>query len=288
MKTVAIRHPMPYGDLSRQAVQRFATYDDLDRHNCTIEEREEYEPHLDQGSVVYAGVDYEAILRQAEGEADVVVWDGGNNDFSFYRPDLDIVVVDALRAGHETDYFPGEVNFRRADVLIISKCGSAQPGAVDGIRERAARYNPQAVLVGRLNRSPSGGWSSRWHLEVAGRPSAWSDSSQQLDTLSQQGIDDTADLLASRFAVARGGGNANTVSISVSGVDSLNDYARLSAYLKGLTAVVDVQARRVAGAEIDYALQLNGSIDDLTRTVSIGTVLEPIISETPGQFRLRQ
>ncbi len=161
-------------------------------------------------------------------------------------------------------------------------------GFFENVTAASRRYNPQAVLVGRLNRSPSGGWSSRWHLEVAGRPSAWSDSSQQLNTLSQKGIDDTADLLASRFAVARTGGTANSVSISVSGVDSLNDYARLSAYLKGLTAVVDVQAERVAGAEIDYALQLNGSLDDLTRTVSIGTVLEPIISETPGQFRLRQ
>lgn len=161
-------------------------------------------------------------------------------------------------------------------------------GFFENVTEASRRYNPQAVLIGRLNRSASGGWSSRWHLEVAGRPSSWSDSNPQLSQLAQQGIDDTADQLASRFAVARGSGSANTVSISVSGVDSLADYARLSAYLEGLTAVVSAQPQRVDGAEIDYALQLNGSIDDLTRTVSIGTVLEPIVTDVPGQFRLRQ
>jgi hypothetical protein len=161
-------------------------------------------------------------------------------------------------------------------------------GFFENVMAASKRYNPQAVLIGRLNRSTSGGWSSRWHLEVAGKPSAWSDSRQQLDKLAQQGIEDTADILASRFAVARGGGNLNTVSISVSGVDSLSDYARLSAYLRGLTAVVDVQVEQVAGAEIDYALQLSGSLEDLTRTVTIGTVLEPVISELPGRYRLRQ
>ena len=161
-------------------------------------------------------------------------------------------------------------------------------GFFENVTAASRRYNPQAVLIGRLNRSPSGGWSSRWHLEVAGRPSAWSGSDQQLDKLSQQGIDDTADRLATSFAVARGSGNSSTVSITVSGVDSLSDYARLSAYLKGLTAVDDVQIERVAGAEIDYALKLNGSLEDLTRTVSIGTVLEPVRSDTPGSYRLRQ
>jgi predicted GTPase len=129
-----------------QRVQRFATPGDLDDQDCTIEEREEYEPYVDMGIPIYAGVDYQAILDQAAANADLVLWDGGNNDFSFIRPDLDIVVVDALRAGHETDYFPGEVNFRRADVLVISKCGSAEPGAVDGIRERARKYNPDATI----------------------------------------------------------------------------------------------------------------------------------------------
>jgi hypothetical protein len=161
-------------------------------------------------------------------------------------------------------------------------------GFFENVMQASRRYNPQAVLIGRLNRSPSGGWSSRWYLNVAGKPASWSDSNQQLDKLSQQGIDDTADRLASRFAVAQGSGNANTVGISVSGVDSLSDYARLSAYLKGLTAVSGMQVRRVAGADIEYALQLNGSLDDLTRTVTIGTVLEPVASDMPGSYRLRK
>jgi predicted GTPase len=145
-RVAVIRHPMPYGNLDLQRVQRFVTPADLDEHQCTIEEREEYEPYVDMGIPIYAGVDYRAILDQASVDADIVLWDGGNNDFSFIRPDLDIVVVDALRAGHETDYFPGEVNFRRADVLVIGKCGSAAPAAVQGIRERAARLNPLAEI----------------------------------------------------------------------------------------------------------------------------------------------
>jgi predicted GTPase len=145
--TVAvIRHPMPYGNLDMQRVQRFATPEDLAEQRCTIEEREEYEPYVDMGIPIFAGVDYQAILDQAAADADIVLWDGGNNDFSFSRPDLDIVVVDALRAGHEIDYFPGEVNFRRADMLVISKCGSATGEAVDGIRERAQRFNPGAAV----------------------------------------------------------------------------------------------------------------------------------------------
>jgi len=145
-RVAVIRHPMPYGNLDMQRVQRFASPEDLAAQQCTIEEREEYEPYVDMGIPIYAGVDYRAILDEASADAEIVLWDGGNNDFSFIRPDLDIVVVDALRAGHETDYFPGEVNFRRADILIVSKCGSALPGAVDGIRERASRYNPKAVI----------------------------------------------------------------------------------------------------------------------------------------------
>ena len=145
-RVAVIRHPMPYGNLDLQRVQRFATPADLDEQQCTIEEREEYEPYVDMGIPIYAGVDYQGILDQASADADIVLWDGGNNDFSFIRPDLDIVVVDALRAGHEIDYFPGEVNFRRADVLVISKCGAAAPGDVAGIRERAARLNPAAAI----------------------------------------------------------------------------------------------------------------------------------------------
>ena len=124
-KVAAIRHPMPYGDLAKQAVQRFETYADLDKHECTIEEREEYEPHLDNGVIVYAGVDYEAILRQAEKEVDIVLWDGGNNDFSFYKPDLYIVVADPHRPGHELTYYPGETNLYLADVFVINKVDTA-------------------------------------------------------------------------------------------------------------------------------------------------------------------
>lgn len=145
-KVSVIRHPMPYGNLALQRVQCFLTEDDLDRHDCTIEEREEYHPYVKMGIPIYAGVDYRAILEEAQCGVDAVLWDGGNNDFSFIRPDLDIVVVDALRAGHEIDYFPGEVNFRRADVLVISKSETAIPGAVEDIRDRAADLNPDAAV----------------------------------------------------------------------------------------------------------------------------------------------
>ena len=120
-KVVAIRHPMPYGDLAKQACQRFETYADLDKHECTIEEREEYEPHIDNGFIVYAGVDYEMILREAEKEADVILWDGGNNDTPFYKADLHITLVDPHRPGHELTYYPGESNFLMADLLIVNK-----------------------------------------------------------------------------------------------------------------------------------------------------------------------
>jgi predicted GTPase len=147
LKPVVIRHPMPYGDLTAQRVERFATYEDLDRYETTIEEREEYEPHLDAGRVVYAGVDYEAILRAAEAEADVILWDGGNNDFPFYRPDLYIVVADPLRPGDEVRYHPGETNLRMADVVIINKIDSADPAAVDAVRARIAEANPDARIL---------------------------------------------------------------------------------------------------------------------------------------------
>ena len=146
-KVVAIRHPMPYGDLAAQAVQRFATYDDLDRHKCTIEEREEYEPHIDRDVVVYAGVDYERILRQAEKEADVVVWDGGNNDLSFLSSNLYIVVADPHRAGHELTYHPGEANLRAADVVVINKVDTADAEGVAHVRESIYSVNPQATVV---------------------------------------------------------------------------------------------------------------------------------------------
>jgi predicted GTPase len=144
---VVIRHPMPYGDLAAQRVQRFATYEDLDRFETTIEEREEYEPHIDAGRVVYAGVNYEAILRQAEQEADVILWDGGNNDFPFYRPDLYFVVADPLRPGDERRYHPGETNIRMADVVIINKIDSAQPAALASVRATIAELNPRATVL---------------------------------------------------------------------------------------------------------------------------------------------
>jgi predicted GTPase len=146
-KVAAIRHPMPYGDLVKQKVQRFATYADLDKHECTIEEREEYEPHLDNGVIVYAGVDYEAILRQAEQEVDIVLWDGGNNDFPFYKSDLNIVVVDPHRAGHEKSYHPGETNVRMADVFVINKVDTADPAKVIEVRNNIYDLNPKAIVI---------------------------------------------------------------------------------------------------------------------------------------------
>jgi predicted GTPase len=146
-KVVAVRHPMPYGDLVKQECQRFATYADLNRHKCTIEEREEYEPHIDRGVVVYAGVDYGTILRQAEKEADVIVWDGGNNDTAFFAPDLQITVVDPHRPGHEASYYPGETNLLLADVVVINKIDTADPEDVELVRENIASFNPSAIVV---------------------------------------------------------------------------------------------------------------------------------------------
>lgn len=146
-KVAAIRHPMPYGDLVKQAVQRFAEYSDLDKHECTIEEREEYEPHIDNGVIVYAGVDYERILRQAEQEVDIILWDGGNNDFPFYVPDLQIVVADPHRPGHEISYHPGETNSRLADVIVINKVDTAEPANVMRVRDNLRRVNPDAVFI---------------------------------------------------------------------------------------------------------------------------------------------
>jgi len=144
---VVIRHPMPYGDLAEQAVQRFARLEDLERHKCTIEEREEYEPHIVNGTVVYAGVDYEAILRQAEMEGDLILWDGGNNDTPFYASDLEIVVADPHRPGHELGYYPGEVNLRRADVVIVNKVDTAAAHNVDVVRDNVRQSNPKAAII---------------------------------------------------------------------------------------------------------------------------------------------
>ncbi len=150
LKVVAIRHPMPYGNLSEQKVQRFATIKDLEKHKCTVEEMEEYEPHVVRGNVIYAGVDYEAILRKAEKDpsgCDVVVWDGGNNDFPFYKPDLMITVTDPHRAGHELRYYPGEVTLRIADVVVINKIDSADPESINIVRESIEKVNPKAIVI---------------------------------------------------------------------------------------------------------------------------------------------
>ncbi len=146
-RVVAIRHPMPYGDLAAQACQRFAAYSDLDKHKCTIEEREEYEPHIDNGFVVYAGVDYEKIVREAEKEADVILWDGGNNDLPFYVPALHVVIADPHRAGHELLYHPGEANVRRADVVVVNKCDSAKEEDIRLVEENVRRINPRATVI---------------------------------------------------------------------------------------------------------------------------------------------
>lgn len=146
-KTVSIRHPMPYGNLAKQKVQRFAAISDLKKHDCTIEEMEEYEPHIARGNVIYAGVDYEAILREAEKEADVIIWDGGNNDMSFYKSDLTITVVDPHRAGHEMNYYPGRTNVLLADVVVINKIDSANLQSINDIRENVLKVNPTAKII---------------------------------------------------------------------------------------------------------------------------------------------
>jgi len=146
-KVAVIRHPMPYGDLVAQKAQRYENYDDMDKYDCTIEEREEYEPHIDRGNLVFAGVDYEEILRQAEQEADVIVWDGGNNDFSFYEADFSIVMTDPLRAGHEMTYYPGNVSIRMADLVVINKVETATPDGVNEVRENVRNLNPKAQII---------------------------------------------------------------------------------------------------------------------------------------------
>jgi predicted GTPase len=146
-RVVSVRHPMPYGDLVRQRVQRFAAMEDLDRQQCTIEEREEYEPHIVAGGVIYSGVDYGAILREAQEEADVILWDGGNNDLPFYRSDLEIVVADPHRPGHERKYHPGEANLRRAQVVVINKIDSAGPEGIEAVRRSVRELNPKAMVI---------------------------------------------------------------------------------------------------------------------------------------------
>ncbi len=147
INVVAIRHPMPYGDLAKQRCQRFASYEDLDKHECTIEEREEYEPYIEMGGVVYAGVDYEEILRNAEKEANVIIWDGGNNDYPFYKPDLHITIADPHRPGHELSYYPGEINLRMADIVVINKIDTAKEENIKKVEENIKKTNPSAKII---------------------------------------------------------------------------------------------------------------------------------------------
>lgn len=161
-------------------------------------------------------------------------------------------------------------------------------GFFDNVLAASARYNTSAVLIGRLNRSPSGGWAARWYLQVAGTPTAWTDSRSQLDDLAREGIADAADLLAARYAVAPAGGSSDRLSITVTGIDSLADYARAGNYLASLTSVAAIQVEQVDASGVRYALQLHGGLQDLTRTISIGTVLEPAADGIPGSYRLRQ
>ena len=147
LRVVALRHPMPYGDLAKQACQRFAEYADLDKHECTIEEREEYEPYINEGLVIFSGVDYEMILRQAEKEADVIIWDGGNNDFPFIKPNFHIVITDPHRAGHELKYHPGEANLRMANLVIVNKVDTAQPKNIETVLKNIKKVNPKATVI---------------------------------------------------------------------------------------------------------------------------------------------
>jgi predicted GTPase len=287
---VVVRHPMPYGDLVAQRVQRYATYEDLDRHETTIEEREEYEPHLDAGRVVYAGVDYEAILQQAELEADVVVWDGGNNDFPFYRPDLYIVVADPLRPGDERRYHPGETNLRMADVVLINKVDSAEPGAVDLIRRSVEELNPDAVIL-----------TARSDLTLVGAPIEGRRVVVVEDgpSLTHGGMPYGAGIVA-----ARRFGAARLVDPRPAAVGSIRDVLDRYPALEPLVPAMGYGPSQVAELEatlnaVDADLVLSATPIDLTRVLSLNKpitrvryelaeasgpalreVIEPIVSMT--------
>ncbi len=259
VKPVVIRHPMPYGDLVAQAVQRFETYDDLARHRTTIEEREEYEPHIDAGRVVYAGVDYGAILAQAEAEADVILWDGGNNDFSFYVPDLFVVVADPLRAGHELGYHPGETNFRMADVVIINKVDSADPADVATLRDRIAAVNPGAAII-----------SARSDLALVGEPIDGRSVVVVEDgpTLTHGGMRYGAGIVAARRFGAR---VVDPRPVAVGSIrETLDKYPELEPLLPAM-GYGDVQIddlRRTLDA-VDADLILSATPIDLTRVLQV-------------------
>jgi predicted GTPase len=262
---VVIRHPMPYGDLAVQRVQRFATYEDLDLHETTIEEREEYEPHIDAGRVVYAGVDYEAILRAAEGEADVILWDGGNNDFPFYRPDLYLVVADPLRPGDEARFHPGETNVRMADVVVINKIDSAEPAAVAAVRSRIAELNPKAeVLTARSDLTLVGGEIEGKRVVVV----------EDGPTLTHGGMPYGAGVVA-----ARRFGAARLVDPRPAAVGTIREVLERYPVLEPLVPAMGYGAAQVAELEatlnaVDADLVLSATPIDLTRVLSVN---KPIV-----------
>ena len=260
LNPVVIRHPMPYGDLVAQRVERFATYEDLDRFETTIEEREEYEPHLDAGRVVYAGVDYEAILRQAEIEADVILWDGGNNDFPFYKPDLFVVVADPLRAGDERRYHPGETNVRMADIVIINKIDSAEPAAVDAVRATIEQLNPTAGIV-----------TARSDLTLAGAPIAGKRVVVVEDgpTLTHGGMTYGAGIVA-----ARRFGAAEVVDPRPAALGSIREVLERYPALESLVPAMGYGPAQISELEatlnaVDADLVLSATPIDLTRVLHL-------------------
>ena len=291
---VVIRHPMPYGDLAAQRVQRYATYEDLARFETTIEEREEYEPHLDAGRVVYAGVDYEAILHQAETEADVILWDGGNNDFPFYRPDLYVVVADPLRPGDERHYHPGETNIRMADVVIINKIDSAEPASIDAVRATIEELNPTAEIV-----------TARSDLTLVGPPIAGKRVVVVEDgpTLTHGGMPYGAGIVA-----ARRFGAARLVDPRPAAVGSIREVLDRYPALEPLVPAMGYGPAQIGELEatlnaVDADLVLSATPIDITRLVTLnkpitrvryelapvggmplGDVIEPIVrmTQTPA------
>ena len=295
---VVIRHPMPYGDLAAQRVQRYATYQDLARFETTIEEREEYEPHLDAGRIVYAGVDYEAILHQAETEADVILWDGGNNDFPFYRPDLYVVVADPLRPGDERHYHPGETNIRMADVVIINKIDSAEPASIDAVRATIEELNPTAEIV-----------TARSDLTLDGPPIAGKRVVVVEDgpTLTHGGMSYGAGIVA-----ARRFGAAHLVDPRPAAVGSIREILDRYPALEPLVPAMGYGPAQISELEatlnaVDADLVLSATPIDITRLVTLnkpitrvryelapvggkplGDVIEPIVrmTQTPVLARV--
>jgi predicted GTPase len=261
-KVVAIRHPMPYGDLVEQACQRFADYSDLDKHKCTIEEREEYEPHIDNGFIIYSGVDYGQILKAAEEEAEVILWDGGNNDLPFYRPDVHICIADPLRPGHEMSYHPGEANFRRADIILINKCDSADAKDIASIEANAAKVNPKA----RILRANSPATCDKPEMVKGKRVLVIEDG----PTLTHGGMTYGAGVVA-----AKRNGAAEIVDPSPFAVGSIKETYEKYPNARGILPAMGYSAQQIAELEATIEktpcdLVLVGTPIDLTRVLKIG------------------